>query len=257
MNTLTLRAPAKINLALDILGKDPSGYHFVETILYEMPSLADTLVLEKKKIGTSVEWHGTEKAPSEKENLAYRAAHLFFERTKIIGGVKIKIDKKIPLGAGFGGGSSDAAATLKGLNALYATNLSVKTLRLWSTDLGMDVPFFITGGTAYATHFGEKITPLPPARLPPLSFTTTNQKVHTRSAYALVDLALCGKRTHDTQNILNAILSQKPVNLAWCHNDFDSVFAKLYPKISLALGQKRVRHTWLTGASTTLLYESV
>lgn len=253
MNTITLSAPAKINLALDILAKDPSGYHEIETIFFAVPSLSDGITLEKKRDGIDVLWSGKIPAPNPAENLVFKAAQLFFKQTGIRGGVTIHIEKYIPVGAGFGGGSSDAAATLKGLNTLYNTHVSEDDLRFLAAQIGMDVPFFISGGTAHGTHFGEKVTQLPDAKMPVLDFVFSNIVVHTKDAYAAVDLALCGKRTHDTHLLLDLIRNGKPIPPALCHNDFVFAIQKLYPHAFI----QRTSTFWLTGASTTFVYQKI
>lgn len=162
MTALRLRAPGKVNWTLEVLGKRPDGYHEVRTVL-QTAALSDSLVLTPADtisltLGGDYGVLG-EEAPES--NLAYRAATALKERAGHSGGVRIELQKAIPIAAGLGGGSSDAAAVLGGLRALWQLSLSDDDLAAVGAELGSDVPFFLRGGTALATGRGERITPLP------------------------------------------------------------------------------------------------
>lgn len=159
---MTVNAYAKLNLMLSVGDKRADGFHNVESIMQSI-SLCDTLSLEKTAdiSLTCSQPH----IPTGEKNLAYRAAAAFFKETGIKGGVKIDIEKRIPVGAGLGGGSANAAAVLKGLNALYGTALTEEELCALGSPLGSDVPFCIKGGTCHATGRGELLRVLPTARL--------------------------------------------------------------------------------------------
>jgi len=151
-------APAKINLFLNVLGKREDNYHEIETILQKI-ELYDTIILEEKDEGIELECG---QVPGE-ENLAYKATNLLRQELGIKKGVKIKIEKNIPIAAGLGGGSSDAAATLIGLNKLWQIGLEQNDLLTLASKIGADVPFFIfKEGLALGTGIGSIITPLPP-----------------------------------------------------------------------------------------------
>lgn len=140
-------APAKINLFLNVIGKRNDGYHEVETILQRI-DLADSIIL--KKIPHGIKIHCDNKdIPVDERNLAYQAANILLDYSKIISdrGVEIEIIKKIPVAAGLGGGSSDAAATLLGLNELWKLGLSQEVLIQLACKLGADVPFFLEEGS--------------------------------------------------------------------------------------------------------------
>lgn len=156
---LTLHAYAKINLALDVLGKRPDGYHEVAMVMQAV-SLADTITLTEQSegIALSVNIPGL---PADRSNLAYRAAVLLQEHTAVTKGVHIQLDKHIPLAAGLAGGSADAAAVLKGLNVLWGLDLSLGELSKLAAQLGSDVPFCLYNGTMLATGRGEILAPLP------------------------------------------------------------------------------------------------
>lgn len=258
MNTLTLKSPAKINLALDILGKNSSGYHIIQTVLHEVSTLCDTLSFQKKPSDVTVEWRGIQPAPVFVKNSIVRAAQLFFKYTKISGGVHISIKKKIPIGAGLGGGSSNAATTLKALNTLYNTGLSHDILRSLATQIGMDVPFFIDGGTALATHFGEVITQLPPVQIPQPSFLFSDTAISTEKTYTAVDLSVCGIKTADTERLVAVIKKGEKIPFVLFHNDFETVVKHMHPMVFCTqidkLKSNGIHSFWLTGASMSFFY---
>ncbi|MGE8081861.1 4-(cytidine 5'-diphospho)-2-C-methyl-D-erythritol kinase [Peribacillus loiseleuriae] len=154
------KAPAKINLALDVLFKRPDGYHEVEMIMTTV-DLADRIEL-KEIGGNQIEILSHNRfVPDDHRNLAYQAAFVLKQRYGINTGVQIAIEKNIPVAAGLAGGSSDAAATLRGLNKLWNLNLSMDELAEIGAEIGSDVSFCVYGGTALAKGRGEKITQLP------------------------------------------------------------------------------------------------
>lgn len=153
------KAPAKINLMLDVLHKRPDGYHEVEMIM-TMVDLADRLEISALPRDTIIISSQAGYIPLDEKNLAFQAAKLIKERYNVRSGVYIHLDKKIPVAAGLAGGSSDAAATLRGLNRLWELGIPEEELKELGTELGSDVPFCVTGGTALATGRGEVLTPL-------------------------------------------------------------------------------------------------
>lgn len=161
MNTksrLIIPSPAKVNLFLEILGKRPDGYHEIETIIQEV-DLADQLEIKEKTHGIYIKTDSPS-LPRDKSNLVYRAAELLKRHCRIKQGVEIIIRKRIPVGGGLGGGSSNAACTLKGLNRLWRLEFGPIELSLLAAQLGSDVPFFIYGGTALCKGRGEIVFPL-------------------------------------------------------------------------------------------------
>ncbi|KPQ35230.1 MAG: 4-diphosphocytidyl-2-C-methyl-D-erythritol kinase IspE [Phormidesmis priestleyi Ana] len=161
---LTLLANAKINLYLEIIGNRPDGFHELVMIMQSV-ALADRITLTPLKSPTIQLLCDHPQVPTDHTNLAYRAVALlqkrFPEQTNGVGGVEIAIDKKIPVGAGLAGGSSNAAATLFGLNVLWNLGLTRAELQALGAELGSDVPFCLAGGCAIATGRGEEINPLP------------------------------------------------------------------------------------------------
>lgn len=167
----------------------------------------------------------------QNDNLAHKALILLKTTYKIKKLASVTIKKNIPIASGLGGASSDAAATLKGLNELWKLKISTKKLLTLAAKLGMDVPFFILGGTALATHFGEKIKALKPInikfKISPKSAEDSSKKSHTSktaSAYSSLDLSLCGKNLAQTKLLLKAIeKSDHKSILANLHNDFETI----------------------------------
>lgn len=150
------KAPAKINLCLDVLHKREDGYHEMEMVMTSV-DLADRIALKTLEEDLIVIHSTNVFLPLDQRNHAYKAAKLLKDTYHIKKGVDISIEKKIPIAAGLAGGSSDAAATLRGLNRLWHLNLSNEELVLLGEQIGSDVPYCIYGGTAYATGRGEKI----------------------------------------------------------------------------------------------------
>ena len=143
MTTIILPAPAKINLYLAVTGKQPDGYHTLHTLFCPV-DLADTITIELVPDEISVTCNHPA-VPEDKTNLADIAARMFLGKTQIDTGLHIHIDKQIPVAAGLGGGSSDAAAVLRGLNDHYQEPLSHRQLHMSATAIGADVPFFSFG----------------------------------------------------------------------------------------------------------------
>lgn len=157
---LLVKAPAKINLSLDVLGKRDDGYHEVEMVMTTI-DLADRLELAEIKEDRVAILSRNRFVPADERNLAYQAARLLKERYQINQGVEISINKIVPVAAGLAGGSSDAAATLRGLNELWGLGLSLDELAELGSEIGSDVSFCVYGGTALAKGRGEKVMKLP------------------------------------------------------------------------------------------------
>ncbi|OXS54707.1 4-(cytidine 5'-diphospho)-2-C-methyl-D-erythritol kinase [Cohnella sp. CIP 111063] len=180
MSKIYEKAPAKINLVLDVLRKREDGFHEVEMIM-TMVDLADRLEMEELHRDQIVLSSQAGFIPLDEKNLAFQAARLIKERYGVRRGVYIHLDKQIPVAAGLAGGSSDAAATLKGLNRLWNLELPTEELEELGAELGSDVPFCIRGGTALARGRGEKLeTVSPPPQCwvilakPPINVSTAD-----------------------------------------------------------------------------------
>ena len=182
---ITEKAYAKINLSLDVTGKRPDGYHEVRMIMQTV-DIYDTLVFAKKPEGISIDVGGSD-LPADEDHLIYKAAKAVMDRCGIKEGVKIILEKHIPIAAGMAGGSSDAAATLRGVNRLFECGLSFDELREMGVKIGADVPYCVEGGTVLAEGIGEKLTPL--SQLPEyiLAVAKPEKGVSTGNIYKALD----------------------------------------------------------------------
>ena len=180
---IKVNAYAKINLFLDIEGRREDGFHDILSVMQSV-SLCDVLTLEKIPCGIEVE---NRIGIDVEKDLAYRAARAFFESSGIDGGVKIRVDKQIPMGAGLGGGSADAAAVLRGLNELYGEPFSAESLAELGLKLGSDVPFCVLGGTRIARGRGEKMTEIAPMPDCPMVIAIGDDHVSTPAQFAELD----------------------------------------------------------------------
>lgn len=190
---MRLRALAKINLGLDILGKREDGYHEVKMIMQTI-QMYDVLELHKKKepgISLTV---NVPFIPTDERNLVYRAAAMLMEEFHVQEGLSIRLDKFIPVAAGMAGGSSDAAAAFVGVNRLFHLGLSQEELMERAVKVGADVPYCIMRGTALAEGIGEKLTALPP--VPPCYVLVGKPavSVSTKIAYENLNLETIKKR---------------------------------------------------------------
>jgi 4-diphosphocytidyl-2-C-methyl-D-erythritol kinase len=157
---MILKAPAKINLYLEIINKRPDGYHNIESIMHTV-SLFDILEFTLTS-DSEIELSCSDKSlPVDSTNLVYKTAKKMQEKYGVNRGIKIHLTKNIPMGAGLGGGSSDSAAVIKALNQLWNINASKEELESFAKKIGADVPFFLTGGTAKIEGIGEKVTKIP------------------------------------------------------------------------------------------------
>jgi 4-diphosphocytidyl-2-C-methyl-D-erythritol kinase len=153
-----LSAPAKLNLMLHIVGRRADGYHELQTV-FQLVDLADRIELQRRDDGVVRRAAGPPGVP-ESEDLTLRAALSLKAATGSTGGADIRIQKRIPLGGGLGGGSSDAATTLLGLNELWGTGLDVEQIAAIGATLGADVPVFVRGSSAWAEGIGERVSPV-------------------------------------------------------------------------------------------------
>ncbi|MFH1512253.1 MAG: 4-(cytidine 5'-diphospho)-2-C-methyl-D-erythritol kinase [Bacillota bacterium] len=181
---LKVTARAKINWSLDILGTLGGGYHRMDMLMGSV-SLADELFLAPNDVLQLTVTGNPEVAADD--NIALKAAHALREKAGYTGGAKMELLKRIPHGAGMGGGSADAAAALLSLNRLWQTNLSDESLQDIAQTLGADVPFFLTGGFARVGGFGEVIKPLPPLKEIPLVLLQPCGPQSTKEVFVLYD----------------------------------------------------------------------
>lgn len=182
-----MKAYAKINLGLDVVRKLPSGYHEVKMVMQTV-GIYDELIFEKTEGGIEVTTDSAELATDE-NNLIYKAAKLMKERYQIRDGIHIHLQKNIPIAAGMAGGSTDAAAAMKGISRLFGLEAGLPELMKAGVEIGADVPYCIMGGTALAEGIGEKLTPLEPAPECYVLVAKPDINVSTRYVYEHLDLA--------------------------------------------------------------------
>ncbi|MGM0602650.1 MAG: 4-(cytidine 5'-diphospho)-2-C-methyl-D-erythritol kinase [Bacillota bacterium] len=210
MNEIVLKAYAKINLALDVKGIYPDGYHRVEMIMQSI-ALHDKVKLKRKSSDILVICSDP-CIPLGKGNLAFQAAERFFTEKKVSGGVEIYIQKNIPVAAGLAGGSTDAAAVLKGLYKLYNLKEDHTEMRKILSSIGMDVPFCLEGGTVFAFGRGDEIEFLPSIKEYPLLLVTPSVQLSTAEVYRLYD-NLKPNIKIDMDSILNHLKNNR--NIDW------------------------------------------
>ncbi|MCR5627540.1 MAG: 4-(cytidine 5'-diphospho)-2-C-methyl-D-erythritol kinase [Lachnospiraceae bacterium] len=179
---MKIYAPAKINLSLDIVGKREDGYHLLRMIM-ESLELSDELTITKNSTGKITTSTNSKFVPDNKKNLAYRTAELVLNEYGITDGVDIVIKKNIPVAAGLAGGSTDAAAVIKGLNSIFDLKMDVDKMKALGLKIGADVPYCIEGGTALSEGIGEVLTPLRPLRKCPVILIKPDLGVSTKEVY--------------------------------------------------------------------------
>ncbi len=202
MNEYQMKAFAKINLGLDVVGKLENGYHEVKMVMQTV-GIYDELTFGKTDSGIMVTCD-TGELPTDGNNLIYKAAKLMMEHYHIKEGVRIHLRKNIPIAAGMAGGSTDAAATMKGMNRLFDLGVDLKELMELGVSIGADVPYCILGGTALAEGIGEKLRTLPPA--PECFLLVAKPDINVSTAYVYQHLDAEGVSSHpDIDGMVQAI----------------------------------------------------
>lgn len=182
MNEIKIKAMGKINLGLDVLRRRPDGYHEVRMIMQNV-ELGDTLRFVKtEEEGISIRTNKKD-LPVDEQNLVYKAIRLMQEEYQLPGGIRVSLEKQIPVAAGMAGGSTDAAAALVAMNRLFDLKLTEERLRELGLKLGADVPFCIMGGTALAEGIGEMLTSLPKAPACYVLIARPDISVSTKEVY--------------------------------------------------------------------------
>lgn len=182
-----IKAYAKINLGLDVIGKLPNGYHEVKMVMQTV-GIYDVLTLEKAESGITVITDSKE-LPTDENNLVYKAAKLMKEKYNIQEGIRIHLQKNIPISAGMAGGSTDAAAAMKGISRLFGLEAGLEEMFDMGVAIGADVPYCVIGGTALAEGIGEKLTPLEMAPECYVLVAKPDIDVSTRYVYEHLDIA--------------------------------------------------------------------
>ena len=250
-----LHAPAKVNLGLRILARRPDGYHALES-LFAVLDLADELTLEIARadapsVTLRVEPPGTG-APADASNLATRAAELFLAETGLALRVAITLEKRTPVAAGLGGGSSDAGAVLRALDALAPGALPPERLSKLALRLGADVPFFLAPRAAWVRGVGERIEPVRGLPELPLVLASPGEPLATREVFRVYDVLHPETRRTDTGRPppdLSRLVADPAALGALLHNDLESAALRLCPAIRRLRGELTARGALAVGMS--------
>jgi 4-diphosphocytidyl-2-C-methyl-D-erythritol kinase len=245
MKHFTANAPAKINLVLEVLRRRSDGYHELRTVMHTL-ELSDTLLFTPRQAGVLVSCDQPG-VPANSGNLAGRAAELFLREYGLKTGVHIHIQKRIPVAAGLGGGSSDAAATLTALCRFWNLPVDYKRLHLLARQLGADVPFLLQGGCALGTGRGDRLFPWP--AVPGLWMLVINPgfAVSTPEVYKNLKLPLTRKKNYI--NLLRpAIMKKNPGKIgSFLFNQLETVTLKMHPEVA------RIKEVLLAQGATAAL----
>ncbi|HEX8905331.1 MAG TPA: 4-(cytidine 5'-diphospho)-2-C-methyl-D-erythritol kinase [Longimicrobiaceae bacterium] len=245
---VTVAAPAKVNLRLCILAREESGYHSLETVFCAL-SLADEVTVARGDAGVRLEMQGGADAGPPEQNLAVRAARRFYDEIGQPAAVDLHLVKNIPAAAGLGGGSSDAAAVLRALNALHGDPLPREVLMQLGVELGADVPFFLCGSPlALAWGRGERVMPLPPLPPRPVLVAHPGESMPTPEAFREV-AALRGGEYRPRATLLDpAALTSWDSVAEIATNDFEPIVLRRILVLADALASLRA-----SGARIALL----
>lgn len=259
LQSLAVSAPAKINLLLRVIGKRPDGFHELETVFQEI-DLADCLTLteQPEKIELTCD---SGPLPTDNRNLAVRAALALQQMTGTRKGCSIDLRKRIPLSAGLGGGSSDAAAVLLGLNRLWNLDLKPMALLKVASELGSDVPFFLHGGTAYATGRGEQLRRL--TATPPYFgvLIYPNLAISTKEVFAAGKFSLTNSENYFTFKFVSSSMKNPAQWTDRFGNDLERVVFERYPQLQELIVELRragafYAHMSGSGSSVFGLFDS-
>ena len=229
MNEYRIKAYAKINLGLDVVRRLENGYHEVKMVMQTV-GIYDVLDFQRTAGGIVITTDSGE-LPTDENNLIYKAAKLMMETYHIDEGVKIHLEKHIPIAAGMAGGSTDAAATLKGMNRLFDLGCTLKDLMGLGVKIGADVPYCVMGGTALAEGIGEKLTPLAPAPDCYVLVAKPDINVSTKYVYEHLDAQEIVKHP-DIDGMVEAIAEESLQGiLDRMENVLETVTVSAYPVI--------------------------
>jgi 4-diphosphocytidyl-2-C-methyl-D-erythritol kinase len=250
--SVTAWARAKLNLTLDVLGRRADGYHELLSVMQSL-ELADRLVVSLTSDG--IEVAGGPDLPPPRENLAYRAVEVLREKTGFRAGVRVEIEKRIPVAAGLGGGSADAAAALAAVNHLLGLGLTSHRLAVLAAEVGSDVPFCLVGGTALVTGRGERLSLLPSAPSMWLVLARPSLAVATVAVYEAWDRH--GRPGPPASPRLVAALNRQDFAgmVAVLGNQLEPVVLQLYPQVAAlkeTLAGWGALKVWLCGSGPTL-----
>lgn len=251
---MKLRANAKINWTLDTVGLREDGYHLLDMLMQSV-SLHDTITLSPAA-SLSFSAEGSVRVPQNEENLAFRAAQALQQYIGTAQGAAIHLLKRIPSGAGLGGGSADAAAVLRGLNTLWELHLPQETLLKIGLSLGADVPFCLTGGLAHVQGIGEIITPLASARVYPLLIIQPCRGLSTPQVFkALDEMDVSSARPNNAQAMAALGSGSLPLLAQSLGNTLQPVAISIRPQIRHVISVLReygARAAQMTGSGSAV-----
>jgi 4-diphosphocytidyl-2-C-methyl-D-erythritol kinase len=241
---VVVRAPAKVNLHLEVLRRRPDGYHEIETV-FQAVRLFDSVRAELRerrpggepRIELAVTPAGS--APRDARNLCWRAARLFCHKQRVSGRIAIDLEKEIPSGAGLGGGSSDAAAVLVALDRLFGTDLEIRRLERLAAELGADVPFFIRGGTALGRGVGAELTALPRIRTGIFVIAKPAFELATADVYETLKMGLTVRSPIVNIRTVSALIARFPTSSWFGYNRLESVVLPSHPALQRVVVQLR------------------
>ena len=239
-HALRLRAPAKINWTLEVLGKRPDGYHEIRSVMQTIDLCDEIALAPADAVSLTIDGDAGQLADEAPEaNLAFRAACLLRDRSGQRGGAHIQLTKRIPIAAGLGGGSSDAAAVLRGLRLLWRLDISDEQLAAIAAELGSDVPFFLRGGTALISGRGDVVEPLPDAASRSLVISLPKRSAGPDKTARMYG-ALRPEHYTDgsrTDRLAERIRDGEPVRDEDCYNVFEAVLPDVDPEGAAAFSR--------------------
>lgn len=250
MSLINVKSYAKINWTLDVLFKREDGFHEIRTI-YQTVSLYDQLRISKTSGAIEITCDDS-RVPTDEGNLAYKAAAILRQATGAAAGARIEIEKRIPVAAGLGGGSSNAAATLLGLARLWSVTITEREMVEMAMNLGSDVPFFLVGGTALGISRGEEVYPVEQVKCEHLLLVNPGFAVSTATAYGRLSRLT---RTESPRIIPFTLFAAKAALPLAASNDLELVVSAAHPEIAeikerlLSLG---AQHALMSGSGATI-----
>jgi len=241
---------SKVNIGLKVLSQRDDGYHNINTIFQEL-NFGDSIDIEKRdhgfKIIANVDW-----VPTNKSNICYKAYTEIKKEFSEVKGIHIKIDKKIPIGSGLGGGSANAAALLKGIKNIYKLEVTESKLEEIGSEVGADVPFFIRGKTQLGEGIGDKLTQLPKAIIGTYLLVIPKISIRTEWAYSVIKNRLNNQNKNAK---FSSFSNEDYSSLQIFENDFEQIVIPAYPEIG-AIKSKLLnlgaRFASLSGSGSTV-----
>jgi len=247
---LVLDSSGKVNIGLQVLDQRPDGYHNIHTVFQEL-KFPDKVILTPRSEGWKIT-SNNDQIPCDDSNICIQAFLALQDRFPDIGGIEIHLEKTIPPGSGLGGGSSNAAKTLIGLNEIYSLGLSTKMLEKIGSKLGADVPFFINGGTQVGDGIGNLLTPLNTPVTGAYLLAMPSISINTAFAYGALKNSL--EKNRKPRNFAR-LLSENNISLSVFENDFERIVIPTHPKIGqlkLALLEYGAKFSSLSGSGSTV-----